>query len=183
LGRALQTVEVIQPKSTGSVFHDLMSCVIEQQIHYRSTKKTFQKLLEKAGIDIVTPQNFTALEKAGLGDLKLSERKFETIDNVLNAFQKEEPNWEQLTDQEVRKFFKEIKGIGVWTVDMLLLYTLGRKDIFPVDDYHLKKAMVALYGLDPKVRLAAEMKNIAKAWTPYSSLAVLSLLEWKKNNK
>ncbi|MEO1653926.1 MAG: DNA-3-methyladenine glycosylase 2 family protein, partial [Bacteroidota bacterium] len=80
----------------------------------------------------------------------------------------------------------KIKGIGVWTVDMILLFTLKRPNIFPADDYHLKQLMTSLYQLDPKSRLKAQMRAVAEKWSPYQSLAVLYLLDWKvltKTNK
>lgn len=58
-------IQVPKPKieSTKDVFHDLMSCVLEQQIHYRSTKKIFQKMLNEANLERLTPTNFQHFEK------------------------------------------------------------------------------------------------------------------------
>ena len=66
---------------------------------------------------------------------------------------------------------------------MILLYTLERPNVFPYDDYHLKQIMVSLYGLDPKVRLKAQMIEISESWGNQKSLAVLYLFAWKQYNK
>lgn len=66
---------------------------------------------------------------------------------------------------------------------MVLLYTLKRPNIFPVDDFHLKQVMIYLYQLDPKNKLKSQMLQIAEKWGNQKSLAVLYLLEWKKQNK
>lgn len=64
---------------------------------------------------------------------------------------------------------------------MVLLYTLQRPNIFPVDDFHLKQIMVNLYKLNEKVKLKAQMMAVAEAWEQHKSLAVLYLLDYKKS--
>lgn len=179
----IQEVTLPELATTQSVFHDLMSCVIEQQIHYRSSKNTFTKLLQKSGIELLTLDNFWVLEEKALEGVKLSTRKYETMERVLDFFGQNSPDWHNLSDEEVRKTLGSIKGIGKWTIDMILLYTLERADIFPVDDYHLKQLMTRLYKLDPKVKLAANMKAIAEHWAPYRSFGVKYLLAFKEYEK
>ncbi|OJJ23944.1 hypothetical protein BKI52_06225 [marine bacterium AO1-C] len=179
----IEVVNLPHLVSTQDVFHDLMSCIIEQQIHYRSTKKTFAKLLQKSEIELLTPDNFSVLEEKALTDVKLSGRKYETMVQVLEFFQQNAIDWQNITDEEVRKTLGSIKGVGKWTIDMILLYTLERDNIFPVDDYHLKQLMVKLYKLDPKTKLAANMKVIAEHWEPYRSYGVKYLLAFKEFEK
>ncbi|GAB5555533.1 MAG: DNA-3-methyladenine glycosylase [Saprospiraceae bacterium] len=166
--------------STGSVFHDLMSCILEQQIHYRSTKKIFQKLMDTAGLEILTPDNFEVLEAKAFGKLKLAANKYQTILDVLEYFQNESNDWMSMEDQSIRKQLTQIKGISNWTVDMILLYTLERSNIFPADDYHLKQIIPKLYPINPSNSFKKEMKTIAEPWKPQCSLAVKYLFAWKK---
>ncbi len=166
--------------STGSVFHDLMSCILEQQIHYRSTKKIFQKLMDTAGLEILTPDNFEVLEAKAFGKLKLAANKYRTILDVLEYFQNESNDWMSMEDQSIRKQLTQIKGISNWTVDMILLYTLERSNVFPADDYHLKQIIPKLYPINPSNSLKKEMKTIAEPWKPQCSLAVKYLFAWKK---
>jgi len=166
-------------ESTGNVFHDLVSCVVEQQIHYRSTKHTYQRMLDRAGLAALTPYTFPAFEANGLRTTKLSMRKVETLLAVVEYFSTDDHDWMSLSDVEVRRLLGGIKGIGAWTIDMILLYTLERPDIFPADDYHLKQLMPGLYDLDPSSRLKAQMKDVAKDWAPHRSLATRYLLAWK----
>ncbi|MEM8968951.1 MAG: hypothetical protein AAGE93_21215 [Bacteroidota bacterium] len=167
--------------STGNVFHDLMSCIVEQQIHYRSTKKTFAKLLAKASLEELTLDNFEQLEEV-LGDVKLSMKKYETLERILEFFDLHSPDWTRLSDTEVREILGSITGVGTWTVDMILLYTLERPNVFPAQDYHLRLVMEQLYNIGPK-RITAEMKKVAKNWAPYQSFGVKYLLAWKEANK
>jgi DNA-3-methyladenine glycosylase II len=170
-------------QSTKDVFHDLMSCIIEQQIHYRSTKKIFAKALERAGIEHLTLENFHLLEKHALSQIKLSTNKYETMSALMEYWDKNQLDFEKLSDEEVVVELSAIKGIGKWTIDMILLYTLGRPNIFPSDDFHLKQIMVSLYNLDPAAKLKAQMLAIAENWGNQKSLAVRYLLAFKEFQK
>lgn len=183
LAQIISEIQLPEIESTQDVFHDLMSCVLEQQIHYRSTKKIFQKMLEAAEIEMLTPQNFGDFEEKAFEKYKLSANKYETVLQVLEFWEKNEIDWQKLTDDEVREQLGNIKGIGNWTMDMVLLYTLNRPDIMPLDDFHLKEIMTTVYGLNPKVKLKAAMREISEKWGKHKSTAVLYLLAWKAFNK
>ena len=98
--------------STQNVFHDLMSCIIEQQIHYRSTKKIFQKMMEVAELEELTIQNFHEFGKKVFINNKLSLQKFETINRVVKFFEENEIDWLPKKDDEIRKILSSIKGTG-----------------------------------------------------------------------
>ncbi|MCU0444589.1 MAG: hypothetical protein MUE85_06685 [Microscillaceae bacterium] len=184
-----QLAEIIkiipEPKiePTDDVFFDLISCIIEQQIHYRSTKKIFKKLLEKADLVTLTPANFGVFEDKALSGIKLSLAKYETMGRILDFWQQNTIDWHSLSDAEVTDKLGGIKGIGQWTIDMILLYTLQRPNIFPADDFHLKEIMTRVYGLTAGAKLKKQMLNVAEAWYPHKSLAVRYLLAWKDYNK
>ncbi len=179
LAEIIDTISLPETDRTGDVFHDLMSCIIEQQIHYRSTKKTFQKLLAAADIDRLTVANFSILEEKALPKVKLSTQKYETLVRILAFFQANDLDWEAMEDKEVRTQLSTIKGVGPWTIEMILLYTLGRPDIFPADDYHLKQFLVGLYEVDTSSRVKAKLKAIGARWSPYQSTGVRYILAWK----
>jgi DNA-3-methyladenine glycosylase II len=169
--------------STNDVFHDLMSCILEQQIHYRSTKRIFAKALERAGIEHLTIDNFHLIEKHSLSQIKLATGKYETMVAFMEYWNRNTLDFNKLSDEDVIKELSSIKGIGKWTIDMILLYTLQRPDVFPYDDFHLKEIMVKLYGLNPNVKLKAQMLDLAEGWGAHKSLAVKYLLAWKEYNK
>ncbi|TDB67346.1 DNA-3-methyladenine glycosylase family protein [Arundinibacter roseus] len=177
--------QIPEPKvvSTMNVFQDLLSCIIEQQIHYRSTKKIFERMLKRADITILTTDNFEQFEEKALVHIKVSLRKLETVVAVVDFFKENSVDWNSLSDQQVRKKLSAIRGIGDWTIDMILLYTLNRPNIFPADDFHLKELMIRLYGLNAATKLKAQMMEIAEKWSPNKSLAVKYLLGWKEFQK
>lgn len=156
--------------SSGNVFHDLMSCVLEQQIHYRSTKKLFLKMLEKSGLEELHPGNFLLFEEKVLQTSGISSAKrdtalrlFEYSDKVSSA---------SLSESQIREKLTAIKGIGKKTVDMILIYTLQSPDAFAEDDYHIKKIMAEHYGLNTPARI----RKKAEEWSPYRSTAFRYLL-------
>jgi DNA-3-methyladenine glycosylase II len=170
-------------ESTGDVFHDMLSCIIEQQIHYRSTKNIFKKVLERSGIERVTLDNFHLLEEHSLPQIKLAMGKYETLLAFVEYWNKNELDFKNLPDEEVIGQLSAIKGIGKWTIDMILFYTLERPNVFPFNDFHLKQIMVKLYNLDEKSSLRTQMFKVASHWGEHKSLAVRYLLAWKEYKK
>lgn len=175
-------IQIPKPEieSTKDVFHDLMSCIFEQQIHYRSTKRIFAKALKKSSIEHLTLDNFYLVEEHYLKNSNLATGKYETLVAFIEYWSNNTKDFNTLSDNEVVKELSSIKGIGKWTIDMILLYTLQRKNVFPYDDFHLKQIMVSLYGLNEKVKLRSQMLEIAESWGEHKSLAVLYLLAFKK---
>ena len=88
-----------------------------------------------------------------------------------------------LSNQEIIELLTQIKGVGKWTVEMLLMFSLGREDVFAVDDLGIQQAMIKLYHLDPthKKQLKIDMLERSKAWSPYRTYACLHLWRWKDN--
>ncbi len=123
------------------------------------------------------------------GDLRtlgLSGAKVNYIRNVCEFFLQHGLNDEQLhelNDDDVIELLTQIKGVGRWTVEMLLLFAMGRDDVFAFDDLGIRQAMVKLYALqsDNKKQLTLEMKAISEQWKPFRSFACLALWNFKDN--
>ncbi len=89
----------------------------------------------------------------------------------------------KMSNEEVIEYLVPIKGVGRWTVEMLLMFTLGREDVFAPDDLGIQNAMIGLYKLDKanKKELIESMKKISLKWSPYRTYACLYLWNWKDN--
>jgi DNA-3-methyladenine glycosylase II len=179
LQAVIKATELPQWTSTHNVFHDVMSCIIEQQIHYRSSKHVFAHVMQEAGLQELHVDDFQILERV-LYKLRLSEAKYEAMAHTVDFFSQNDLDWEQLSDAEVRTRLSSIQGVGIWTADMILLYTLRRPDVFPLVDYHLTQIMVKCYGLDKK-GVHKKMREVAQRWGNNRSMAVLYLLAYKNN--
>ncbi len=186
LGKIIDTIPEPIIESTNDVFFDLVGCIVAQKIHYRGTSPFTKKLAILLKDQHPTPPNVLALDEKTFAEMKLSNNKYQTLIRLADNWQRKKMDkikWDDLSDTEVKTLLMDIKGIGNWTADMILLYTLQRPNIFPFEDYHLKNIMVQLYELPPKSKLKANMLDIANDWAPYRSLAVKYLLAWKAHLK
>jgi len=79
-----------------------------------------------------------------------------------------------LPDEEIVRVLDEVKGIGPWTVHMFLIFTLGRPNVLPVDDYGIRMSVQRIYGL-PELPKKADIEKLAENWHPYCTVASLYL--------
>ncbi len=131
-----------------------------------------------------TPESIAGIPAETLRGIGLSGAKVAYVYNVASYFLEHrltDKKLQRMTEEEVMNTLLPIKGVGRWTVEMLLMFTLGREDVFAQDDLGIQQAMTALYGLDAsgKKALTAEMTRIAEAWRPYRTYACMHLWRWK----
>ena len=88
-----------------------------------------------------------------------------------------------MSNEEIIDLLVQIKGIGRWSVEMLLMFTLGREDVFAVDDLGIQQAMTKIYKLEhlDKKSLKEKMLKLSDKWSPYRTYACLHLWKWKDN--
>lgn len=119
-----------------------------------------------------------------LKGIGLSTAKTNYVRNVALYFHEHNITDDQLyalSDEQVKALLLPIKGVGNWTVEMLLIFALGRADVFAVDDLGIQHAMTKIYGLDPSQKKAfkVEMERTAALWQPYRTYACLHLWKFK----
>lgn len=162
----------------------LMHAIMSQQL---STKVA--DVFRKRFHDLFPHANPTADEVLGipyetLRSIGLSHAKSTYIHNVAAfcvAHQITDTKLLAMTNDEVLDLLTQIKGVGRWTVEMLLMFSLGREDVFPVDDLGIQQAMIKLYRLRTKEKKALQkrLQQIAAKWTPYRTYACMHLWAWK----
>ena len=86
-----------------------------------------------------------------------------------------------MDNEAIIELLVQIKGVGKWTVEMLLMFSLGREDVFAVDDLGIQQAMIKIYRLEEldKKALKTKMLELSKKWSPYRTYACLHLWQWK----
>jgi DNA-3-methyladenine glycosylase II len=86
-----------------------------------------------------------------------------------------------MENDEVIELLTQIKGVGKWTVEMILMFTLGREDVFAIDDLGLKQSVIKLYNLKEidKKELQKRIEKISLKWSPYRTYACRYLWNWK----
>ncbi len=162
----------------------LMASIMSQQLSTKVAAVIYQRFLDL--YNGTNPELSKVLKTPDekLRAIGLSNAKVSYIKNVA-AFCLEQG----ITDKTLAKMDSEsiidllvqIKGVGRWTVEMLLMFTLGREDVFAVDDLGIQQAMCNIYQIDPadKKNMKTTMKNIAEKWAPYQTYACLHLWQWK----
>jgi DNA-3-methyladenine glycosylase II len=173
LGKLIEAMPFPACHSSEDLYYDLVSCLVDQQIHYRSKNNWFRQLLDLFPGGYPHPRQLLALPRETVLDVKISARKHGSLCALATWWlqQGEGTAWGELTDEAVRAQLSGLPGVGTWTTEMILLFTLGRPDILPPNDYGLKKAITAHYGLTAEANLPENTEQLAEAWRPYRSLA------------
>ena|SRR5450432_2705140 len=133
-----------------------------------------------------SPNQILTTTHETLRSIGLSGAKANYVHNVARfaiEFGMDQKVLAKMNNEEVIEYLTKIKGVGRWTVEMLLMFTLGREDVFAVDDLGIQLAMIAVYKLDKadKKKLRADMLRISAKWSPYRSFACLHL--WRHKDK
>ena len=153
-------------------FDALSKSIIYQQLSGKVAKIIYTRFLSLFKKKIPTPKQYINIKNSDLKDIGLSRQKINYINN-LSVFFIEKDNtlqFETESNQEISKELIIIKGIGQWTIDMFMMFTLCKTDILPVGDLGIKKAFKKLYNLK---ELPSEifMKKKALQWEPYRTIA------------
>jgi DNA-3-methyladenine glycosylase II len=160
----------------------LMASIISQQLSTKVAAIIFSRFL--ALFDGKEPSCEQVLKCTNLRSIGLSQSKVHYIQNVAEFFIANQITDKQLYAMDpdaIIDLLTQIKGVGKWTVQMLMLFSLGQEDVFAVDDLGIQQAMTRLYKIkfETKKELHTKMLAISSKYTPYSSYACLHLWQWK----
>ena len=157
-----------------SAFDFLCDSIIRQQLSKHAANAIIHRFHELFDSGNPTPKQLLALPKQAVLDAGISNRKCGYLIDLAHKTETQQLNFSTLEEKDdctIRGLLKEVKGIGDWTVDMYLLFGLGRVDVFPVNDLALRKSMSSLYGF--AVDDLEGAKKVAQKWKPYRSIASL----------
>ena len=158
--------------------------IISQQLSTRVARVLCDRFLDLFTGEEPTWVRILQVEKTTLRSIGLSESKCNYIHNVCNYFQEHKLSDDALhamANEDVIATLIQIKGVGNWTIQMLLMFAMSRDDVFAPDDLGIQKAMIGLYKLDapsPK-ELKKQMETISETWKPFRTYACLALWSWK----
>jgi DNA-3-methyladenine glycosylase II len=155
------------------VFQTLVRSIVYQQLHGKAASTIFGRLMAAAKTDPLTPESILRLRPSRMRALGLSGQKMTYIRELARLTRDGEVDFERcatLEDLAVIEHLTRVKGIGVWTVHMFLIFALRRPDVLPTGDLGVRAAIKKAYGLAdlPKPE---EMERIAASWRPYCSIA------------
>jgi DNA-3-methyladenine glycosylase II len=163
-------------------FTMLMRSILYQQLAYKAAKTIHDRFLDLVGR--LTPTNVLSKTQEELRSVGLSRQKASYIHNVAEAFGRGGFLWKyrkieslsNLPTNEITDLFIQIKGVGVWTVQMYLIFSLGRLDVLSSGDLGVRKGMMKLYGLD-KMPTQKEVDALAEPWHPLETVG--TFLSWR----
>ena len=131
--------------------------------------------VEETGEKPSAPNDLLMMEHSLLRSVGLSNNKAIYIKEVAAFSLENDMSFDHLnalSDEEIIRYLTQIKGVGKWTVQMILMFPMDRPDVFPVDDLGIQNVMRQMYGLsDDRKTLKKEITEISKGWAPYRSLA------------
>ncbi len=181
-------------------FHSLAEAIVYQQLNGKAAVTIFKRFAALAG-DPLTPEGILKLTPEQMRAVGLSKQKSSYLVDMASRAHRGELNFSRLpgmSDEEVIEHLTQVKGVGVWTAHMFLMFTLRRPNILPTGDFGLRMAVYKHYlekraakkrtektgnvkgrkgprkkTLSPKITLPtpAQMEKIAKPWEPYRSIA------------
>ena len=154
----------------------LVNSVVYQAISFKATTTIWNRFSTKVGT--INPATILSFSDEDLKGIGLSRPKVQYIKNISKAFINNEINlnFTEMKDDEVIKELTKIKGIGKWTAQMFLTFSLYRKDIISYDDLAIRRGLEWLYQLDHEIS-KKEFSEFEELFRPYNTIASLYLWE------
>ncbi len=153
-------------------FETLVKSIVYQQLSGRVASVIFGRLAAAAG-GKVTPESILKLRPSRMRSVGLSKQKTAYIRDLAHHTRGGTVTFEELlalSDAEVIERLTQVKGIGVWTVHMFLIFALRRTDVLPTGDLGIRNAIQKAYNL-PELPTPAEVEGLARSWRPYCTVA------------
>lgn len=166
----------------------LCASIMSQQLSVKVAAVIYRRFLELYGKREPTPAEIFDTPHDTLRAIGLSNSKVSYVKNVAYFAMHNDLSEKKLatmTDEEIIDYLLPIKGVGRWTVEMLLIFTLGREDVFAPDDLGIQNFMIKHFKLDNsnKKKFKEDMLRISKRWSPYRSFACLHMWGWKDKSE
>jgi len=163
-----------EPKPEREPYEALLRAVAYQQLHARAAEAILGRLLNLHSGHMPTPAQLLAGEFEALRACGFSARKIETLrgiaEGALSGVVPGRHLADAMSSEELIERLVKLKGIGRWTVEMLLIFTLARLDVLPADDFGVREGYKRLKNLD-KAPTPKIMMQLGQAWSPYRTIA------------
>jgi DNA-3-methyladenine glycosylase II len=153
-------------------FNALIRSIMYQQLAGPAASAILRRFLAIWDDNYPTPEQLLAAPEDQLRAAGLSRQKLGYVRDLADKFANgnlHDLDWDALDDEEIIVRLTTVKGIGRWSAEMFLMFSLGRPDVLPVDDLGVRKGMQKVYALE-ELPKPAEMREIAERWRPYRSI-------------
>ncbi|HLZ88191.1 MAG TPA: hypothetical protein VKQ52_13145 [Puia sp.] len=178
--------EPVRIKKQKDIHFYLIASIMSQQLSTKVANTIRQRFLALYGDRVPTPEEVLATPFETLRSIGLSNAKARYVQNVAQFAMEmgmDHKKLGRMDNEEVIAWLTQIKGVGRWTAEMLLMFSLGREDVFAIDDWGVQNAMIHLYNLDrsDKKAFREDLLRISAKWSPYRTYACMHLWRWKDN--
>jgi DNA-3-methyladenine glycosylase II len=173
LAGIIQTAGAYRIEYHDPTFETLVRSIVFQQLSGKVARVIYNRLQAALPDGEMTPQAILTLRPAKMRALGLSRQKMTYIRDLARRTRRGQIVFESLralTDQEVIERLTEVKGIGLWTAQMFLMFALRRKNVLPAGDLGIRTAIKKAYGLD-ELPKPVEIEELARGWHPYCTVA------------
>ena len=173
MGTIIERVGAYKMQYRDPNFHSLARAIVYQQLSGKAALTIFNRLTAAAKADPLTPESILKLRSARMRTLGLSKQKMTYVRELARMTRDGVVRFDHpdsLEDAAIIEHFTQVKGVGVWTAQMFLIFALRRLDVLPTGDLGVRAAIKKAYNL-PELPTPAEMEQIAAAWRPYCSVA------------
>ena len=184
LKKVIERVGILKTKRDLNLYVSLMRSIVSQQLSVKAAATIWGRFLNLFKDGYPDPKILLKMKDDQLRAVGLSYQKAGYLKNIARFSLEKTLDYKLLkskTDDELIEYLVEIKGVGRWTVEMLLMFSLNRFDVFPLDDLGIQNGIKSLYNLNPenKKDLFKQMENVAEKWRPYRSLACMYIWRHK----
>jgi DNA-3-methyladenine glycosylase II len=165
----------ISPEFDIDVYQALLNSIVSQQLSTKVVRIIWRRFTDLFVNGYPKPEILLVTEHEILRKTGLSNNKIKYLKNVAEFSLNNDISFEYLyqqTDTEIIDYLTQIKGVGKWTVQMILMFPMDRPNVFPVDDLGIQNGMKKLYQIDlEKKELKLKLNELAENWNPYKTLA------------
>lgn len=166
----------------------LCASIMSQQLSTKVAAVIYKRFIDLFDGNEPQPADILAISTEQLRAIGLSNAKVSYMHHVARfALEKglDAGKLGKMKEDEIISYLTEIKGVGRWTAEMIMMFTLGKTDVFAMDDLGLQQSIVKLYNLDPsdKKKFRERTLSISQKWSPYRTYACLYLWRWKDEKK
>lgn len=178
-------LDVVRPyevlREDKTVFEATIRAIVGQQISTKAAAKIYERMIDLMGRERPSPSKVLDASDEALRAVGLSRQKSAYVRSIATFFtENPQLDWDNLSDEDAIEHLVSIRGVGEWTAQMVLMFTLGREDVFAPGDLGIQLAMKELYSIDGKGKaLEKKMVLIAEPWRPYRSYACRALWPWR----
>lgn len=179
LGSVIENIGFIKREVTPDLFTALVRSIVAQQISNKAAATVWGRLRES--LLEISPQSIANTDIADIQRCGLSTRKAGYIKNIGEKACSGELDCATLglmSDEDIIKKLSDLHGVGVWTAEMLLIFSLARPDVVSWGDFAIRRGMMTMYGLEGLTK--AQFNEYRKTYSPYGTVASLYL--WAVSN-